>query len=243
VQRKAADEHHRKLFVVSHSWGTVLSYLAMATDAVDPQPTRVDLLINLSSPLGTGNVDFLSAGWCFITPDPINCVNAEQTANGIHDVIRTFTDGWRAIVNPQSLKPRAGAVWNFWAWGDFVSGPLNSLHAVAAQAGSFVHGSFMPPGGLPSRGALSPAYASLDGGSLDVVDVLVDSDRGASKFSDSIGQRYFLNLATTDFWHGYDSLKPRVADSDALRTLVGDSDNTVLRAQVEALIRTAVSSP
>jgi hypothetical protein len=220
---KVAGDYHKKLVVVAHSWGTVLSYLALASaqaaEAQGGQHVRVDLLVMLSSPLATENVDYRSAAlWCPVLFDPIAisaCVIAEGGANALYDDIILFTDGWRFQQNPSFLTPRVGSVYNYWAWNDCISGPLNSLPALSGPFGGFTPGAVKLPGAAPARGPLAPAFAALDGGPLFVNDNPVDI--GDPDFNDvnKDGQRNSKNVALTPKWHnGYTSF-PQDNPADA----------------------------
>jgi hypothetical protein len=217
-----AKKRHKQLAIVSHSWGTVLAYLALAT-LPQPSDVNVDLLVMLSTPLGTENVDFRSALlWCPLAIDPLAiaaCVNVERDANAAYDTIFTFTDGWRLRQNPAGIKPRVGSVWNFWAWNDCISGPM-----APSLSGA-------------SGGPAGPAFTSLDGGPLFVNDVVVDTSSPEFELNpvNRAGQRNSINVGITPRWHGYTSLMPCCPPPPKLSW---DSwpDNGGLRQQVEGLI-------
>ncbi len=104
------------LIVVAHSWGTVLSYLALALESSGDDPIICDLFITLSSPLGAGN--------------------AGSTVNIPDMAVSAYSEAWLEDLGFDiggALYPRARSFINYWAWGDAVSGPLSNL--VPAEAG------------------------------------------------------------------------------------------------------------
>lgn len=102
-----AEAQGKPLVVVGHSWGTVLTYLALSLEAAEADPLEVDLYITLSTPLGTR----YGHGGTY----PEEAVIIEYIEDWFRDLIFE-TDAVR--------RPRAGAFYNYWAWGDFISGPL-----------------------------------------------------------------------------------------------------------------------
>ncbi|KGE72075.1 hypothetical protein [Spirochaeta lutea] len=104
------------LVVVGHSWGTVLTYLALSLEAAEPDPLEVDLYITLSSPLGT------RLGHPGTYPEEA--------------VIDSYLEDWLETLNFETtslFRPRAATMVNFWAWGDLISGPLEEF--VPAETG------------------------------------------------------------------------------------------------------------
>lgn len=97
---EGAVEGDRPFVVIGHSWGSVLAYLALAED----QDIECDVLITLSSPLGT------ESG-----------VSADETK------VREFTD---KKLDDAGLDiatgdfPRAKSFLNIYCNGDLISGPL-----------------------------------------------------------------------------------------------------------------------
>jgi hypothetical protein len=96
-----AKAKNKAFIVVSHSWGTFLSYLALS---LEPQ-IECDLFITMSSPLGT--------------------------ASGLPDspekIVRDYTDGQLSVMSFDILGPsypHAKVFYNFWANGDLISGTL-----------------------------------------------------------------------------------------------------------------------
>jgi pimeloyl-ACP methyl ester carboxylesterase len=98
---KEAKNTKKAFIVISHSWGTLLTYLALS---LEPQ-IKCDLYITLSSPLGT------SSG----LPD-----SAEKT-------VRDYTDAKLVEMSFAILGtsyPHTRVFYNFWANGDLISGSL-----------------------------------------------------------------------------------------------------------------------
>lgn len=104
----------KKFIIVSHSWGTVLSSLALAyEDQIKP-----DLMITLSSPFGTDNV---------------SC-DLSTTDELWSDVINLYTN-WKVSATQYDLGTPSRSLFqsgtadewiNYWAYGDLMSGPLNA---------------------------------------------------------------------------------------------------------------------
>jgi pimeloyl-ACP methyl ester carboxylesterase len=104
------------LIVVGHSWGTVLTYLALSLEAAKPDPLEVDLYITLSTPIGT---NFAQPG-----------TYPEEA------VITDYLEDWfdtLGFETTNTVRPRASSFVNFWAWGDFISGPLTNFVPDAAK--------------------------------------------------------------------------------------------------------------
>jgi hypothetical protein len=97
-----AKVKNKAFIVVSHSWGTFLSYLALS---LEPQ-IECDLFITMSSPLGT----------------------ASGLPNGSFEkIVRDYTDGKLSAMSFNILGPSYPHVkvfYNFLANGDLISGPL-----------------------------------------------------------------------------------------------------------------------
>ncbi|HXX57194.1 MAG TPA: hypothetical protein VEI96_04280 [Thermodesulfovibrionales bacterium] len=121
---RALSENGR-FVVISHSWGTVLTYLALALESKGPSPIVADLDITLSSPIGTVNVPVLPTTMPFY---PLN-------SNNVYAYITTFTNFWLSTEltagGCDGCMPDARGAVNYWALGDFISGPLNSYLPVA----------------------------------------------------------------------------------------------------------------
>lgn len=211
-----AKKTGRKFVVVTHSWGSVLSYLALALESQGPDPITADLLITLSCPLGTHNI-------------PLNWMNyLDPTGVGAatilaYDTEIGFTDKQRfAFVPPPFntvLKPRVKRAYNFWAIGDWVSGPLQpGINALPwVDPGLF-------PGAEKAVNAIS-AYTSPDGGNVDITDEQVDKpvhDRDT---------RWITDLASTWDWHNVTSLALPAHNETT------DEYKTRLRTRVMDLIR------
>jgi chitodextrinase len=112
-----AKNEGKKFIVISHSWGTVLTYLALALESKGSNPITPDLYVTLSSPLGTGNVKIDS---------PV--INISATT--IYDAIVAYTLEFHKEVLDKNkckgCKPKVKRAVNYWALGDFISGPLGS---------------------------------------------------------------------------------------------------------------------
>jgi hypothetical protein len=107
-----AQNESKRFIIVAHSWGTVLSYLALSSQSMQvpgSEQVYVDLYITLGSPLGTDNAH-----------GGINY--PEET------IVSNYTFNWVnrydfcAVCFPLVEK------WsNYWAWGDVISGPLQGF--------------------------------------------------------------------------------------------------------------------
>jgi hypothetical protein len=108
-------QFNRKIAVVAHSWGTVLSYLAIPLASSEfalqhpdaDAPVVPDLLVLLSSPIPTASVP---------------CAAWEPGCGPVIDGTDVFTKSEMDRVS--SPLPLAHKIRNFWAIGDFVSGPF-----------------------------------------------------------------------------------------------------------------------
>lgn len=96
----------KKFIVVAHSWGTVLSYYALSD--LSTEGISCDLYITLSCPLGVPYAD---------PPNQWETWLAVYTLAKHIELAEDADNNW--IGNPNALKHR-----NYWAWGDFISGPL-----------------------------------------------------------------------------------------------------------------------
>jgi len=107
-----AQKENKKLIVVAHSWGTVLTFLALSSQSMQvPVNERIyiDLYITLGSPLGTDN-----AHKGFNYPEETVVIN--YTTNWVSQY--DFCDTCLPLVEK----------WvNYWAWGDVISGPLQGF--------------------------------------------------------------------------------------------------------------------
>ncbi len=145
-----AAAQEKPLVVVGHSWGTVLTYLALSLEAAEPDPLEVDLYITLSTPLGT------RYGHGSTYPEEA--------------VITDYVEDWfrdLAFETDAVHRPRAGAFYNYWAWGDFISGPLAEF--VPAETGvvdvRIDEGMFDEPDGTTQ----SAAFAYSNRNVLDMI--------------------------------------------------------------------------
>jgi formylglycine-generating enzyme required for sulfatase activity len=109
---------HKKTIIITHSWGTVLGFLALMHSNVNP-----DLFITLSSPLGTQNI-FKS------TKNPLDGVVVTYVQKQILDTEIKIAN-YRLLhfrkYPPYVVKahdPYFGKWINYWAYGDIFSGPI-----------------------------------------------------------------------------------------------------------------------
>lgn len=107
-----ALEEKKKFIVVSHSWGTVLSYLALSFESQVSVPLECDLFITLSSPLGTEFVPIQS-----------DCIDATMISNQIQNFVSMFFK-IMDFSNCVNCYPKAKNWYNYWAHGDLISGPV-----------------------------------------------------------------------------------------------------------------------
>lgn len=118
VQKKEyADYHNAKFIIVSHSWGTLLSYKTL-----DGNPDiEVDLMVMLSSPLGTSRRPIR------IIESLDNLPFSSQVNNLAKSVISTSV---AFHYNSQAnYLPNVDHIHNYWVTSDLVSGPLNGLNS------------------------------------------------------------------------------------------------------------------
>lgn len=102
-----AQAQNKKLIVAGHSWGTFLTYMALA----ERQDIYCDLYITLSSPIGSVYNSF-----CLGTDDLVyDYVRYRLFDLGyFDDPINVFSEN----------IPNTGKWINVWAWGDTISGPI-----------------------------------------------------------------------------------------------------------------------
>lgn len=96
---------HKQFIIVTHSWGTVLAFLALSYSNVTP-----DLFITLSTPLASQNIDGLPA---LGSPSLVTSYLWKE----VGDTIKTLS-----YLNRHN--PQYGMWINYWARGDLVSGPI-----------------------------------------------------------------------------------------------------------------------
>jgi hypothetical protein len=97
-----ARDKNKAFIVICHSWGTMLSYLALS---LEPQ-IRCDLFITLSCPLGT----------------------ASGLPSSPEQIVRDYADARLAEISFNVLGtsyPNAKVFYNFRSYGDVISGPLS----------------------------------------------------------------------------------------------------------------------
>lgn len=109
---KEAQTGNKRFIIVAHSWGTVLSYLALSSQSMqvdEIERVYVDLYITLGSPLGTDN-----AHEGFNYPEETTVI--------------TYTTGWTGQYSfCETCLPLADTWINYWAWGDVISGPFDGF--------------------------------------------------------------------------------------------------------------------
>ena len=112
AQYNAAQGKGQKFMTIAHSWGTVLSYLALLEESYSSEgPIKADRYITLSCPLGVPNTD--SYGSRIL--DEIIWIFSERQVIGA-----------TAQRSPR-VQHKLAANWvNYWAWGDPSSGPIQS---------------------------------------------------------------------------------------------------------------------
>jgi hypothetical protein len=104
-----------KFVVAAHSWGTFLSYMALAMESAGADPIECDLFITLSCPIAANHAGS--------TVDPLDAA-VEAYANAWLDDLGFAIGG--------ELYPRAERFLDYWAWGDCISGPLATRIPAAA---------------------------------------------------------------------------------------------------------------
>lgn len=105
-----AINENKKLIIVSHSWGTFLSFMALASESQGTNPIKCDLFITLSSPIGTAYSSHRSK---------------------TEDIINSYVNSWFTKLNyniTSGILPKAKKWINVWAWGDYISGPLKEIN-------------------------------------------------------------------------------------------------------------------
>ncbi len=108
-QYNRASSQGKKFIVVSHSWGTVLTHVALSNEASGRDPVTCDLYVTLG--------DALAA--LYNREQPVPTVQLL-----LQDLIVPYLDriGYDYEVSP---PPKADTHVNYWAWQDAVSGPLS----------------------------------------------------------------------------------------------------------------------
>ncbi len=202
-ERKAyADRVGKPLVVVAHSWGTVLTYLALSLEAAEADPLEVDLYITLSTPLGT------RFGHGSTYPE--------------ERVISDYVDDWferLSFVSDGSMRPAAAQFVNYWAWGDLISGPVAGFvpPGIAVSDVRIDEGMF----DLPTDSTYSTAAAYSNRNFLDAVYwhkfTTVDSSVLTSAYGDYLSQD-FIRDADVMFAAFREDLLRRI------RTTAGRSD-------------------
>jgi hypothetical protein len=118
-----AQKQNKKFIVVSHSWGTFLSYMVLAEESQATNPMKCDLYITLSSPIGSyfaeKKIDYSSTSlWTGIK------------SSASHQMIVGFVNQWfngLKYKDCYNCYPIVKKWLNVWAWGDLISGPLSDF--------------------------------------------------------------------------------------------------------------------
>ena len=109
ILRGHSNQNNQKIIVVSHSWGTVLAYTALSFINKEIGQSPSDLLITLSSPLGT-----------------------PYAHNDLYLIEATITDYVGSQLNSMNFNECTNCIpsdktINYWAWRDVISGPFESF--------------------------------------------------------------------------------------------------------------------
>lgn len=112
LKYQAARQAGKRFIIVAHSWGTVLTYLALSSQSRQVQEGErvyVDLYVTLGSPLGT---EYAHGG------------NKYLEESTVIAFTHNWTDRYSFCGNCLPLVTR----WlNYWAWGDVISGPFDGF--------------------------------------------------------------------------------------------------------------------
>lgn len=115
-----AKKNKKRFIMVTHSWGTVLGTLALQ---YAPQVIP-DLLITLSSPLGSNNIDlFPSFLFCY---EPV-LRTVGEIQNLIEGYVREKTQLTEEHMSMTPSGIRCHQWINYWDTGDIISGPVHLL--------------------------------------------------------------------------------------------------------------------
>ena len=111
-QYSTAQSKGQKLMVIAHSWGAVLSYLALLQESYSSDgPIVLDRYVTLSNPMGVAN----ASGYGGRVLDEIIWIMTERQVVGA-----------LPLRNPR-VQHKFTANWvNIWAWGDPASGPIEN---------------------------------------------------------------------------------------------------------------------
>ena len=117
-----AREEGKKFIVVSHSWGTVLSYLALAHEYAAGN-FYCDLFITLSSPLGT---PYALAEYNKPFPNRWEWLGMIFEHFAVLPYTYTWLDNLGVDWDSVNVSLPSNVTWahNFWLHGDFISGPI-----------------------------------------------------------------------------------------------------------------------
>lgn len=122
-----AKSANKNFVLVTHSWGTVLGFLGLqyCQNRFDAQYDIVpDLVITLSSPLGTGHRDFNLS-------DPFFPPLLSPVVSIMTDLVSEYTDTMIDITHLYSRdyynSPKFKFWINYYSFGDIISGPINTV--------------------------------------------------------------------------------------------------------------------
>lgn len=127
-----AQNKGKKFIVISHSWGTFLTHLALSYESAAIEPFFCDLYITLGSPLGTRNelpdvIIPIPTPFGFIPiptfPIPASLMAWIEIGNYVSKWLRDLNFVSCDNCDPRGY-PRVDRYINFWARGDLLSGPL-----------------------------------------------------------------------------------------------------------------------
>lgn len=123
-QYACAQASGQKFIVVSHSWGTILTHIALSRNAQAPSHVTPDLYITLGSPLGV-ICEPRCLGTCITGFDicPLGCPLEATVSDYV--ALKLVLNGFNPLSS--NLYPDALRWVNYWAWGDSFSAPLNQF--------------------------------------------------------------------------------------------------------------------
>jgi hypothetical protein len=107
-QYNRASSQGKEFIVVSHSWGTVLTHVALSNEAVGNDPIICDLYITLGDPLAA-------------------LYNREQPLGMVQLFLKPLVVKYLQTIGfdyKASPLPKADVYINYWAWQDHISGPI-----------------------------------------------------------------------------------------------------------------------
>lgn len=126
-----AKSANKNFILLTHSWGTVLGFLGLqyCQNELDPQYDVVpDLVISLSSPLGTSHRDFNLSDSFF---PPLLSPVVSTMRNVVDEYTAAMINLTHAYRSAYYNSPKFKMWINYYSFGDIISGPINELmHAV-----------------------------------------------------------------------------------------------------------------